>query len=64
MKNKKTQWGILMLLAVIALLLAALVLPPLRKPKARASRIQTLNHVASVSMTIPRTNGPPSAMAR
>jgi hypothetical protein len=57
---KKPQRGILALLALVSLLLAALVLPPLPKPKARASRIQTVNHVASVSMTIPSTNAPPN----
>jgi hypothetical protein len=61
MKNRKPQWGILALLAVVALLLATFVLPPLPKAKARASRIQTVNHVASVSWTIPGTNAPPTA---
>jgi asparagine N-glycosylation enzyme membrane subunit Stt3 len=56
MKNKKPQWVILALLTVVALVLAAVVLPPLAKPKARASRISAVNHVASVSMTLPRTN--------
>ena len=58
MKNKEPQWGIMALLAVIALLLGAFVLPPLPKPKARASRIQAVNHVASVSWMLPNTNAP------
>ncbi|HWW01875.1 MAG TPA: hypothetical protein VNZ64_19400 [Candidatus Acidoferrum sp.] len=61
MRNKKPQRGIPALLAVISLLLATFVLPPLPKPKARASRIQTVNHVESVSWTIPSTNAPPTA---
>lgn len=61
MNNKKPQWGIVALLALIALLLAAFVLPPLPKPKARASRITGVNNIWSVTMTIPNTNAPPSA---
>ncbi len=51
----------LWLFAFIALLLAALLLPPLPKAKARPSRIQAVNHVASVSLTLPGTNAPPAA---
>ena len=51
----------LWLFAFIALLLAALLLPPLPKVKARPSRIQAVNHVASVSLTLPGTNAPPAA---
>ena len=51
MKNKKTRWGVLALVAFIALLLAAYVLPPLSKPKARASRITRVNNISSFSMT-------------
>jgi hypothetical protein len=36
MKTKKTHWGVMVLVAFIALLLAAFFLPPLPKPKARA----------------------------
>lgn len=61
MKNKKLQWGILALLALIALLLAGLFLPPLAKAKARTSRIQTARNVVSVPMTIPSTNALPTA---
>ena len=59
MKNKSRLWGFL--IAFIALLLATCLLPPLSKPKARPSRIQTVNYVASVSFTIPGTNGLPAA---
>lgn len=59
MKNKNRRWGVLV--AFIALLLAAYLLPPLPKPKARALRIQTVNHVASISITTPGTNGLPAA---
>jgi len=56
MKNKKMQWGIVAPVTFIALVLAALVLPPLSKPKARALRISAVNHVANVSMAISNTN--------
>ena len=56
MKSKKLNWAFLALVAFIALLL---LLPPFPKPKARAVRIQTVNHVASVSMTMPDTNALP-----
>jgi len=58
MKNKNKRWG---LAAFIALLLLAYLLPPVPKPKARASRIQSVNHVASVSFTLPDTNAVPTA---
>jgi len=51
MKSKKPHCTILALVAFIALLLAAYVLPPLPKPKARASRITTVNNISSFSMT-------------
>ncbi len=59
MKTKKPWWGILALLTLVVLLLAALVLPPLMpNPKAWASRIQAVNHIASISLTLPSTNVP------
>lgn len=64
MKNKKPQRWIKAVLALIALVLVALVLPPLPKPKARASRIQTVNHVASVSMTMASTNALPNTTTK
>jgi hypothetical protein len=59
MKNKHKLWGVLV--AFMVLLLAACLLPPLPRSKARGSRIQTVNHVASVSLTLPGTNGLPAA---
>lgn len=58
MNNKKTLWGVLAFVTLIALLL---VLPALSKPKARAHRIQTVNHLASASITLASTNTPPTA---
>jgi len=51
MKSKKTHWAILALVAFTALILAAYVLPPLPKTKARASRITTVNNISSFSKT-------------
>ena len=59
MKNKNRFWGVLVV--IIVLLLAALLLPPLPKAKARASRIQGVNHLASVSIAMPSTNALPIA---
>jgi hypothetical protein len=59
MKNKKMHWGVLAPAALIVLLLSAYVLPHMQKPKARASRISAVNHVASVSARIPSTNALP-----
>jgi hypothetical protein len=61
MEKNKTHWGVLALIAFIALLLAALLLPPLPKAKARASRIQAVNTIASPFITMPSTNALPTA---
>jgi hypothetical protein len=61
MKSGNRRW--VLLVAIIAPLLAALVLRPLPKPKARASRISAVNNVARVSLTIPGTNAPGDAAA-
>ena len=53
MKNKRLQWGILALVTFVTL---SLVLPPLSKPKAQAQRLQAVNHLASASITLARTN--------
>ncbi len=58
MKSPNKPWGVLV--AFLALLLAACLLPPLPRPKTRGSRIQTVNNVASVSLTLPGTNGLPA----
>jgi len=48
MKTKKTHWGVLTLIALIALLLGA-YLPPLPSRKARPQRIQQgVNNIAPV----------------
>lgn len=60
MENSKTHWGVLALIAFIALLWVAHILPPVHKAKTRAQRIQTVNHVASVSITMPSTNALPT----
>ncbi|MCX6885261.1 MAG: hypothetical protein NTX27_09485 [Verrucomicrobia bacterium] len=61
MKIGKTKWGVLALLTLVALVLAAVTLPPLSKPKAHASRISAVNHIASAWATVPGTNTPPAA---
>ena len=61
MKNKNTRWGVLALIAFIALLLAALLLPPLHKAKARAPRIQAENRIPNFAATMPITNAQPAA---
>jgi len=53
MKSKNAVWGILV--AVIALLLAACLLPPIPRFKARASRVTGVNNISSFSAT--GTNG-------
>ena len=60
MGNNKTHRAVLVLVVFIALFLAALLLPPLPKAKARASRIQAVNLIPSVSFTLPATNTPPA----
>jgi len=64
MENNKTHWEVLALVVFVALLLTALLLPPLPKAKARASHIQAVNHIASVSMTMPSTNALPTATTK
>jgi hypothetical protein len=61
MENKNTRWGVLALIAFITLLLAALLLPPLPKAKARAMRIRAENRVVNFSAMMPITNAPPTA---
>ena len=61
MNKKKTHSGVLALVALIALLLAAYALPPLSKPKARPSRVTGVKNISSVAMTIPSTNALPTA---
>lgn len=58
MNKGKVKWVVLTLLAILGLLLITKPLPPQR---ARAHRIQTVNSVSSVSITIPTTNAGSSA---
>jgi hypothetical protein len=60
MNSKTKRWtGVLVM--SLGLILLACLLPPVPKTKARASRIQSVNHVASVTFTLPITNGLPAA---
>jgi len=58
MEKGKVKWIVLTLLTIFGLLLIA---KPLPRQKARALRIQTVNSVSSVSITIPTTNAQPAA---
>ena len=58
MTRRRMTWAILGLVAVIALLF---FLPPMPKSKVRAQRIQSVNHLASVTITLPGTNTLPAA---
>ena len=60
MGSSKKHWGVLVLIVFIALFLAALLLPPLPRAKARASRVQTVNRIPSVTFTLPGTNALPT----
>jgi len=60
MNNKNKRWSGVLITSVELILLACL-LPPVPKTKVRASRIQSVNHVASVTFTLPETNGLPAA---
>lgn len=64
MNNKIISRWLLGLVAVLALLLAASLLPPAPKTKPRASRNSSVNRVATVSLTLPATNAPPSRAAK
>ncbi|HZR20360.1 MAG TPA: hypothetical protein VFE51_23960 [Verrucomicrobiae bacterium] len=58
MNAKNMRWGIVV--SIVALVLAACLLPPVSRPKARATRIQSVNHLWSVSFTLPVTNDLPA----
>jgi len=55
MKKKKTHWVVLAAVALVVLLLAAYILPPLPKPQAQESRVTGVNHLASISITTTNT---------
>ena len=58
-RNKTAIWGVLAVIAFIALVfLARRFAPP---PKVRAQRITAMNNVRSVSMVITNTNALPGA---
>ena len=54
MRNKAAIGGLVVVIGVIAL--ALLLTPPIRPPKARASRISGVNTVRSVTLTLTNTN--------
>ncbi|HWH71319.1 MAG TPA: hypothetical protein VNT26_18185 [Candidatus Sulfotelmatobacter sp.] len=58
MNQNKVSW---LFLAPVLLLALALVLPAVPRLKAQPQRIQTVNHLARVSLTLPGTNAPPAA---
>ena len=59
MSNKTKFWVVLAVIGFVAL--AFLLAPPIRPPKARASRITAVNTVRSVTLTLTNTNALPSA---
>jgi hypothetical protein len=54
MRNKTAIGGLVVVIGVITL--ASLLTPPIRPPKARASRISGVNTVRSVTLTLTNTN--------
>ena len=63
MNNKKMRRAVLAAVALLILVLAACILPPLpRKARPRALRFAAVNHISSVSMTIPGTNALPASV--
>ncbi len=59
MNEGKLKWALLALVVILGL--GLLWIPPLPRQKALPQRIHSVNHVASVSFTIPVTNTPPAA---
>jgi hypothetical protein len=64
METNRTLWGVLTLTAFIALLLAALLLPPLPKGPTRVSRIHGVNHIASASLPLSSAKPLPTGMTK
>ena len=58
MKYKTKTWGVLTVIAIILLVMVAL--PPVHRPKARAQRISTVNHVSVVSLTMTNASALPA----
>ena len=59
MSSKTRLWVVLAVIVFIAL--AFLLAPPIRPPKAQASRISGVNTLRSVTLTLTNTNALPSA---
>jgi asparagine N-glycosylation enzyme membrane subunit Stt3 len=59
MSSKSRFWVVLAVIGFIALVF--LLAPPIRPPKARASRISGVNTLRSVTLTLTNTNTLPSA---
>ena len=55
MRNKTAIGGLVVVIGVITL--ASLLTPPIRPPKARSSRISTVNSMNIVTLTLTNTNG-------
>ena len=58
MRDKTTTYGVLTVIAIILLVMVAL--PPVHRPKARAQRISTVNHVSTVSLTMTNVSALPT----
>jgi hypothetical protein len=62
MKTERTHWGVLALIAFIALLLgASILLPPIRTVRVRAQRVQAVNNIAPVFVMQQSTSPAPAA---
>ena len=55
MRNKDAVWVVLAAIGVIVL--ASLLTPPLRPPKARSSQVSGVNNMRMVTLTLTNTNG-------
>ena len=55
MRNKAAIRGLVVVIGVIAV--AFLLTPPIRPPKARSSRISTVNRMDVITLTLTNTNG-------
>lgn len=58
MKNRRAIGGVL---AVIIFITLAFLAPPIRPPKARASRVAGVNNVRSVTLTFTNVSALPGA---
>ncbi len=61
MEKKPVHWVFITIVLMLdAVIVAAVYLPPLPRPKARMQHVQPVNSVRSVFITLPATNAPPS----